>query len=145
MTVPTLTIDTSVVIAMTEENVDAVELYRRGKTGAFDIAVSTRVRYQLQRPIADDELRAFVEGLTTLPSPGRWDFSTWDGDVWANGPEPRPNVSLGSKLDDDHLEAHRMARRDHFVTLDGGQLNRALALRLSAMSPADLLACYPST
>lgn len=150
----TLTVDTSVVIAASDDaSSPSAELLRRARSGEFDVAVSTRVAFQLTRPLQDADLARYVEGLPKLGSPARWGDpadrrrspSTYGGgDTYAAIPDARPNVSFGSKLDDDHLEAHRASGRDHFVTLDDGQRKRALKLGLSVLMPEELLARYPS-
>jgi hypothetical protein len=149
VTIPTLTLDTSVVIAAADETTEAAELLSRARAGDFDIAICTRVDFQLKRPIADTGLAAFIAELPRLLPPGRWadpgndavPMDTWGNFRWADKPDRR-NVSIGSRLDDDHLEAHRMAGRDHFVTLDDGQLGRGRWLGLSALTPAEVLARY---
>ena len=65
--------------------------------------------------------------------------------MWSSSPDPRPNVGYGSKIDDDHLEAHRTSGYDHFVTLDVGQRKRARRLGISVLSHDELLARYPET
>ena len=150
MVIPTLTLDTSVVIAAADEASFAGELIRRAQTGEFDLALSTRADFQLKRPIADVELAAYIAGLPRLLPPGRWTdptnqdlpVDTWGNFKWADTPD-RSGASIGSKLDDDHLESHRMAGRDHFITLDDGQLKRGIRLGLSTMTPAQILARYP--
>jgi len=148
--VPVLTLDTSVVIAASDQASQAAELIRRAEAGEFDLALSARVDFQLKQPISDHKLAAFIAGLPRLLSPGRWadptnqelPVDTWGNFRWAETPD-RAGVSVGSKLDDDHLESHRMAGRDHFVTLDDRQLKRGIRLGLSAMTPAQILARYP--
>jgi hypothetical protein len=139
-----LTVETSVVIAASDDpSSAAAQMFRRARAGDFNIAVSTRVPYQLTTPLADLELAAYIANVRLLPSPGRWDVSVWDGDVW-DGTADRPNVSDGTRMDDDHLEAHRMSGNDHFVTLDEGQRKHALRQGLSALTPEALLARYPA-
>ena len=146
--VATVSLDTSVVLAASCESDDARELLRRGMAGRIDIAVSTRVRAQMQKAVADPELAAFVATLPDISSPGRWvdpqepgTTTKWgSGFYWTDGNEARPEVSLGSKLDDDIIDAHRTSGRDHFVTLDFVQLRRAKALGISAMTPTEMLA-----
>jgi hypothetical protein len=151
LAIPALTLDTSVVIAAADETSSAAELIRRAQAGDFDLALSTRADFQLKKSLADGELAAYIAGLQRLLPPGRWadptsedlPTDTWGNFKWADTPG-RTGVSVGSKLDDDHLESHRMAGRDHFVTLDDGQLKRGNRLGLSAMTPAQILARYPS-
>jgi len=151
MTVPTLTLDTSAVIAASDAKSDAAQLFRRAKAGHFDLAVCTRVDFQLKKPIADPDLAAFVAAMPRLLSAGRYadtnddDFpqDTWGNFVWAAEPEPRPRLSPGSRLDDDHLEAHQRSGRDHFVTLDDGQLRHGRKLGLDTLTPSEVLARYP--
>ena len=139
---PRITVDTSVVIAAADKPQSAAaRLFQRALKGEFDVAASSRLGYQLTKPISDSRLASFVSALPVLPTPGRYDGpSTYNGsDVWAGAPDPRPHVSMGSKLDDDHLEAHRLSGRDTFVTLDDGQLRRARTLGMSAATPEQLL------
>ncbi len=153
MALPTLTLDTSAVIAASDESSAAAELFRRARAGDFDLAVCNRVDFQLKRPIEDPDLAAFVAGLPRLLSVGRWadpdndelPIDTWGNFVWAGQPEPRPELSVGSRLDDDHLDAHKRSGRDHFVTLDDGQLRHGRRLGLDTLTPADVLARYPAS
>jgi hypothetical protein len=154
VSVPSLTLDTSVVlVGPTEIAADAVaELFRRAQAGDFDIALCSRVDFQTKRPLADERLAAFIAELPRILPTGRWadpasddlPTDTWDNFVWAGEPEPRPDASAGDRLDDDILEAHQRSQRDHFVTLDIPQRKRALAIGISALTPAELLGRYPT-
>lgn len=155
MAVPTLSLDTSIVLTGPQESeASAVaELFRRAPAGDFDVALCSRVDFQTKQPILNDRLAAYLAGLPRILPTGRWSgpgdeddglpTDTWNNCVWAGEPEPRPDASAGDRIDDDILEAHQRSKRDHFVTSDRGQQKRAIAAGISAMTPAELLLRYP--
>lgn len=83
---------------------------------------------------------------TLLPSSWRMDFSQLGVDTYLGGapddlstPTMEPVGKLRA-LDSDHLEAHRRAGRDVFVTSDGQLIKAAREHGIDAVTPEDLLA-----
>jgi hypothetical protein len=134
MTPPTLTLDTSVVLVDPDEPAanTVAELFRRARVGDFDIAICTRVAFQIKRPLADPSLSAFIESRPRILPAGRYadpdnldiPVDTYGGAVYGGAPEPRPQARAGDRIDDDILEAHRRSGRNHLVSLDTGQLKQ---------------------
>ena len=169
-----VTCDTTVVIdALEATRPAAIELFARARAGEIDVAFATRLQHELQRHTFD-EVRALV-GVSpvTLPTDGRWDYSTYgSGDTYGaermSGPNLVPtawrlgfgqlgvDTLLGGDpadisnpnmqpvgnlraLDSDHLEAHRRAGRDVFVTSDATLLKAARGRGFDAVTPEELL------
>jgi hypothetical protein len=76
------------VIAASEDvSSAAAQLFRRARAGDFDIAVSTRVPFQLTKPLADSDLATYIAGVRVLGSPARWGDATSgvSPSVWGGG------------------------------------------------------------
>lgn len=142
---------------------ELVALLEMASSGAVDGAVTTRVAEDLGRDKDPDRrariLRA-IEGLPVIGSVFRLDVSPLDGlDTLADG-DPNashlqieriifPNLLRSSKHyancrdDIDHVIAHYLAKRDIFVTDDGGIMSKqkqlADALQISVMRPGECL------
>lgn len=138
MSKPTLTLDANVVIgALDASDPAALKLLERARDGDFDVAVTTRVPYEVTRQAIPEWISAlFVKPLGT---PARYGVSTWDGgDYWAGAEQA--NIE---GLDGDHVEGHIRAGRDLFVTSDKPLLGRLRARNIAALTPAEVLAKYP--
>lgn len=142
---PTVTCDTTVVIdALKGDREAAVALFAAARVGRIDVAFSTRLELELQTYSLRDVARLLGSEPRILGATGRWGVSKWNsGDVWAaeaSVSTPGPE-GLGSfkMIDSDHLEAHRLAGRDVFVTNDGDLLRAARARGISASTPEQLM------
>lgn len=144
--VPTATCDTSVVIdALKGAREAAVSLFAAARAGRIDIAFSTRLELELLSYRLTDVARLVGAEPRILGTTGRWDLSAWDsGDVYqaeefvsTPGPEGLGRYGM---MDSDHLEAHRLAGRDVFVTNDVDLLKEARARRIAAKTPEQLVA-----
>lgn len=88
MPVPRVTCDTTVVIdALEGTRPAAVELFARARAKEIDVAFATRLQYELQRHTLHEVQQLLGVAPTTLPTTGRYDFTTYDsGDTY--GAEP---------------------------------------------------------
>lgn len=143
---PTATCDTTVVIdALKGEREAAVSLFAAARAGRVDIAFSTRLKVELLSYRLSDVALLVGSEPRIVGTTGRWEVSTWDsGDVYqAEGSVSTPGPEgLGryGMMDSDHLEAHRLAGRDVFVTNDVDLLKEARARRIAAKTPEQLIA-----
>lgn len=90
-----MTCDTTVVIdALEGTRAAAFELFVRVRAGEVDVAFASRLQYELQRHTLN-EVRVLVGASPlTLPTTGRYDFSTYDGgDTYGAAPaDSAPNL-----------------------------------------------------
>jgi hypothetical protein len=137
-TVPTATIETSVVIdAITGTRAAAVALVRLGMEGKVDLAVTTRLRYELKSKAVGD-LASYLDQVPVLPSPGVYGISRYGEDVYSGYARPKSHA-----IDADHIEAHRMSQRQYFVTCDRRQRNRARKKEgLWAFTPEEMMEAF---
>lgn len=139
MKTPTLTLDTTVVIdAIERSRPAAIALFAPARMGTVDVAFSTRLSRELVRH-STDEVRALLGGgePQILGTVARWDISTGDGgDRWASGGEV--TVPTGH-MDSDHLEAHRHAGRDFFVTNDIRLRRAAARYGIDVLTPEEVV------
>lgn len=139
------TLDTTVVIdALDRSRTAAVVLFERARAGELDVAFSTRLERELTKAYTMADVERLVGSAPRiLGTTARWDLSTWDGgDVYAT----EGSVSTGGPasgrygmIDSDHLEAHRLAQRDIFVTSDADLLKEARARGFEAVTPEQLI------
>lgn len=140
-----ITVDTNVVIdALDGTRSAAVELFALARAGELDVAFSTRLEHEL-RSHKIEEVHALVARATpALGTTGRYGFTRYGGgDVYAEAesvslPTLQRVGKLGA-LDSDHLEAHRRAGRDVFVTSDGDLLKAARERGIGVATPEELL------
>lgn len=134
---PTATVDTSSVIdAIDRTRPAAVALFRHAMLGRIDLAVSSRLNYEL-RSKATDRLAEFLRQMPVLASPGRWGVSIWGQDVYAPAGY---NPPASQAMDADHVEAHRLSGRQYFITSDDGQRKRAARAGVAAFTPESIIA-----
>jgi predicted nucleic acid-binding protein len=145
MSVLTITCDTNVVIdALDEARQAAVDLFAAARAGELDVAFSTRLEYELRKHTID-EVRALVaRDAPPLDSTGRYGVSTYGGGDRYSDQESisLPTLERVGKLDaldSDHLESHRRAGRDVFITSDARLLKVARERAIDAATPEELL------
>ncbi|WP_339829433.1 hypothetical protein [uncultured Parvibaculum sp.] len=140
---------------------DLRKLLQLARDGIVEIAVTTRVKVDLQRD-ADvtrrAEMLSHASQFQEVGTLGRWGVSTWGGgDFYVGDAQIRqtaqiqgilfPNLSIDDKRrankmnDVDHLFGHLRNSRDVFVTDDGGILRKSSqlkeALGIVVMCPAE--------
>jgi hypothetical protein len=143
----TVTCDTTVVIdALKGERAAAVALFASSRAGLIEVAFSTRLEAELVKDFRMSDVARLVGAEPrVLGTTARWDLSKWDsGDVWAGdgslstpGPEGLGRFGM---MDSDHLEAHRMAGRDLFITNDVILLREARMRGIAAVTAEQLMA-----
>jgi hypothetical protein len=141
-----ITCDTTVVIdALSGARPAAKHLFDAARSGSLDIAFATRLRNELRTFTFDQLADAIGDAPTLLPSPWRLGFGMLGIDTilgGAPGEVSTPTLDGIGKLqalDSDHLEAHRRAGRDVFVTSDRVLLKAARECGIDAVTPEDLL------
>jgi hypothetical protein len=134
-----ITVDTSVLIGAVKGDCPmALEVFERAMSGDLDLAVTTRVDYELTKTELPVPLAEFLKTRPVLGAPARWGVSKWGGgDTWAGPSSPNPSTD---RIDSDHLEAHKASGRQFFVTCDKGRMLRFAEERgIVALSPTELL------
>lgn len=122
----------------------AVALFQLARAGQLDVAFSTRLEHELKTYSMTDVTKLLGSAPLILGTTARWDLSTWDGgDVYVADGSVSTAGPAGSgpygMIDIDHLEAHRIWRREVFVTSDGNLLKAARARGFDAATPEVLV------
>ena len=161
MLVPKVTIDTNIPYELWEGQgkVDVAEsLLRLADAGGVDLAITTRVDQDIQNMPLSARIRELPEvGVERIGAPFRLDCSKLDGDdVLGTRPFADVSDSINDELDRkgikrkrpgwkdwDHLHGHYLAKRDVFLTWDGGILGIAFQLKarlgVTVMKPEEFL------
>jgi hypothetical protein len=146
-----ITLDTNCLINLFDHNsktstsVESLEsLVKVAFSGVADLAITTRVREDLENDQDEDRKNALLRNVKLFPIVGclfRFDTSRFDsGDYWASGEDVDLSARLQRLLfptlnrnqsdyknkihDIDHLIGHAKAKRDIFVTNDKGILKK---------------------
>ena len=139
---------------------DANRLWSLHKNGAVTITVTTRIDVDVPR----DPLKSAMAALDLLriPTIGRSDYSSYDGDHYASEEElnlnnvltkmlfpEKQNLTQNDIADIDHLIGHRSSGNDHFITNDGRIVQRSNELKsdvgISVMSLDKFIRMYSSS
>jgi hypothetical protein len=138
-----VTSDTTVALdALNDTRPAAGEVFAAARRGEIDLAFSTRLERELVSFTLADVRKLLGEDPVILGTSARWELSTWDGgDVWVDVGTVSTEARMGRyrMIDSDHLEAHRLAGRDVFLTSDRRLRNAARDLGFDALTPEELL------
>ena len=159
--IPKVTLDTNVPYRYWEgqENAHIAEsLLDLKRNGLVDLAITTRIEADIPNPPLSDRIRELPEvGVQRIGAPFRLDCSKLDGDDVLG---TRPFADVGDSINDeldregikrkrpgwqdwDHLHGHYLAKRDIFLTWDGGILGIAAQLKarlgITVMMPEEFL------
>lgn len=139
-------LDTSSTTAISVDELQ--EIMRYAMEGAVNIAITTRVDYDLSKDKdkkRKEKLLKQISMFPTIAAGARWDMSTWDsGDFWTDEKHEKltfevqnilfPSLAKDDKhytnklSDVDHLVSHILEKRNIFVTDDTGILKKAAVL-----------------